>query len=59
MMGRPRVSAAVLRDAGREVLMAPHRGRDGATYWQLPGGGVLPGERPEEAVLRDLREETA
>ena len=27
-------------------------------YWQLPGGGILPSEKPEEAVLRELREET-
>jgi 8-oxo-dGTP pyrophosphatase MutT (NUDIX family) len=29
-----------------------------AKGWQLPSGGILPGERPEEAVLRELREET-
>ncbi len=55
---RPRASAAVLRDGGREILMVQHRRPDGATYWQLPGGGIEPGERPEEAALRELREET-
>ena len=55
---RPRVSAAVLRHAGREVLMVKHHRRDGTEYWQLPGGGILPGEDPEAAVLRELREET-
>ena len=55
---RPRASAAVLRDAGREVLLVKHRRRDGSEFWQLPGGGMLPNERPEEAVLRELREET-
>jgi 8-oxo-dGTP pyrophosphatase MutT (NUDIX family) len=52
------VSAAVLRDSGREILMVQHRRRDGTTYWQLPGGGVLPGESLEAAVLRELLEET-
>ncbi len=37
--------------------MVQHRRRDGATYWQLPGGGLLPGERPEDGVLRELYEE--
>jgi 8-oxo-dGTP pyrophosphatase MutT (NUDIX family) len=48
----------VPRDAGREVLMVKHRRRDGTEYWQFPGGGILPGEDPETAVLRELREET-
>jgi 8-oxo-dGTP diphosphatase len=55
---RPRVSAAVLRDDGSEVLMVKHRRRDGTEYWQLPGGGMMPGETPEGAVLRELQEET-
>jgi 8-oxo-dGTP diphosphatase len=38
--------------------MVQHRRRDGTTYWQLPGGGILPGEPPEDAVLRELWEET-
>jgi 8-oxo-dGTP pyrophosphatase MutT (NUDIX family) len=38
--------------------MVQHRRRDGTTYWQLPGGGVLPGESLEAAVLRELLEET-
>ncbi len=55
---RPRVSAVVLRDNGREVLMVQHKRRTGESYWQLPGGGVLPGEPLETAVLRELLEET-
>lgn len=55
---RPRVSAAVIWPQGMEVLMVQHQRQDGTTYWQLPGGGVLPGESLETAVLRELREET-
>lgn len=53
---RPRVSAAVFRDG--HVLMVRHLRRDGSTYWQLPGGGVHPGESDHEAVARELHEET-
>jgi 8-oxo-dGTP diphosphatase len=50
------VSAAVLR--GEEVLLIergkhPYRG-----FWSLPGGAVQPGERTEQAVRRELLEET-
>ena len=38
--------------------MVKHRWRDGTTSWILPGGGLLPGEKPEEAALRELYEET-
>ncbi len=38
--------------------MVKHRRLDGTEYWQLPGGGLLPGESPKAAALRELREET-
>ncbi|HEY6409704.1 MAG TPA: NUDIX hydrolase [Ktedonobacteraceae bacterium] len=56
--GRPRAAAAVLRRQGQEILLVKHRWRDGTTSWILPGGALLPGEKPEEAVLRELYEET-
>ena len=34
------------------------RERDGRRYAVLPGGGVEPGETPQQACLRELREET-
>ena len=55
---RPRAAAAVLRLEREEILMVKHRWRDGTTSWILPGGGLLPGEKPEEAALRELHEET-
>lgn len=50
-----RVCAAVIRD-GR-VLMVRHR-HDGLDYWTLPGGGLEPGESPENGARREVREET-
>ena len=55
---RPRAAAAVVRTEGTEILLVKHRWRDGTTSWILPGGALLRGEKPEEAVLRELDEET-
>jgi 8-oxo-dGTP pyrophosphatase MutT (NUDIX family) len=55
---RPRAAAAVLRNHNQEILMVKHRWRDGSTSWILPGGALLPQEKPEEAAVRELEEET-
>lgn len=47
---------AVVRDDGR-VLLA-HWNEGGRTGWTLPGGGLEPGEQPEDCVVREVREET-
>ena len=44
----------VIRDS--KILMVKHN-RGGKQYYTLPGGGIEPGETPEEAVLRELWEE--
>ena len=55
---RPRAAAAVLRSQSDEILMVKHRWHDGTTSWILPGGALLPNEKPEDAALRELYEET-
>jgi ADP-ribose pyrophosphatase YjhB (NUDIX family) len=55
---KPGVGVVVLRPADRKVLFlrrrqAPYRGR-----WALPGGFVTFGEPPEDAAVREVREET-
>ena len=51
---RDRAQCMVCR--GDQILMIEHkmRGRD---FFNLPGGGVEEGETPEEAALRELKEE--
>jgi 8-oxo-dGTP diphosphatase len=49
---------AVVHDGDGRLLLVerghdPHRGR-----WTLPGGRVEPGESLEQAVVREIREET-
>lgn len=53
--GVTRVCAAVLVDD--RILMVKHR-QDGHEYWTLPGGHVGTAERHDEAVVRELQEET-
>jgi 8-oxo-dGTP diphosphatase len=52
------VAAAALVDADHRVLIAKRpEGKAMSGLWEFPGGKVEAGERPEEALLRELREE--
>jgi 8-oxo-dGTP diphosphatase len=52
------VVAAALVDADNRVLIATRpKGKQLANLWEFPGGKIDAGERPEEALIRELREE--
>lgn len=52
------VVACALVDADGRVLIAKRpEGKALAGLWEFPGGKVEPGERPEHALIRELKEE--
>jgi 8-oxo-dGTP diphosphatase len=54
----PRLTAkAIILKEGKLLMVKPKRGYN-AGQWTLPGGFVGYGETPEEAALRETREET-
>lgn len=46
------------RDGGDRLLLARLFQGPDAGRWTLPGGGVLWGEHPDQAVIREMEEET-
>ncbi len=52
------VAAAALIDDDNRVLIAKRpEGNSMAGLWEFPGGKVEPGETPEDALFRELKEE--
>ncbi|TNC23207.1 NUDIX hydrolase [Amycolatopsis alkalitolerans] len=57
-MASVRCVGGILHDAAGRLLVI-QRGHDpGRGLWSLPGGRVEPGETDEQAVVREMREET-
>ncbi len=55
----PCVGAVIVADAVDRRVLVVQRGRPpGVGLWSVPGGRVEPGESDEQAVRREVREET-
>ena len=51
------VACALVDGDGRVLIAKRAAARPMGGLWEFPGGKVEPGERPEEAVIRELKEE--
>ena len=51
------VAVALIDVDGRVLIAQRPEGKQLAGLWEFPGGKVEPGERPEAALIRELREE--
>jgi 8-oxo-dGTP diphosphatase len=54
---RIRVAAAVVWDGPRLLMTQRAAGGALGLQWEFPGGKIEPGESPEQAVVREVREE--
>lgn len=52
-----RVVGAVIIDGDRVLTARRAPGRSAAGLWEFPGGKIEPGESPQQALARELREE--
>ncbi len=50
-------ACALINDQARVLLTQRPEGKAMAGLWEFPGGKVEPGETPEAALIREMREE--
>lgn len=57
-MAKVDVAAAIIRDELGRYLLVQETRPDMRGRWGLPGGHIDPGETPQEAAIRETREES-
>lgn len=53
-LGRARAGAVIIHE---NKLLTYHFKNEKQQYWRIPGGGIETGETPQQAAVRELREE--
>lgn len=56
MQPKPAVSAVIIQDG--KILLVKRGVEPNKDLWSLPGGSIEPGETIDEALVREVREET-
>jgi 8-oxo-dGTP diphosphatase len=51
------VSAAIIHDKTGRIFATQRGYGEWKDWWEFPGGKIEPGETPEEALTREIREE--
>ena len=56
-MNHKHVVAAVIHDSENRIFATQRGSGDWKDWWEFPGGKMEAGETPEEALVREIREE--
>ncbi|MDQ3393214.1 MAG: (deoxy)nucleoside triphosphate pyrophosphohydrolase [Bacteroidota bacterium] len=51
------VTAAIIENEGKILIAKRKPGKHLEGFWEFPGGKIEPGEKPEEALKREILEE--